>query len=262
MDNILPENEYTEVEGRAYLNPQVALDESNTFINNLRATQGRQNQEIITDTQMLGTDVPSNIGGLTGAEGYFTSRYQTPQTNSAVANLRAAAQAAALNQALANEQEMWKKRYQDAYRSYQQRSWDKAYSGGGTGGAYSSEEGEDPEFVSTSSTIEIEPLTGEVGSYSTVDPYTGVVTDVNMGTGANSQRGVSYYPLPSSVARTVGNRKAQGVDDDREYWRMTYTLPSGKVVPVDNANQSLVLGSDGNYYIRRKKDGTTVLVGR
>ena len=135
MDNILPENEYTEVEGRAYLNPQVGLDESNTFIDNLRATQGQQNQEIISDTQMLGTDVPSNLGGLTGADSYFTARYQTPQTNNVAANLRATAQATALNQILQDEQAYWKKKYQDAYRSYQKRSYDKTYGGsGGSGG--------------------------------------------------------------------------------------------------------------------------------
>lgn len=130
MESYLPENEYKEFEGRAYLNPQVALDETNTFIENLKASQARQNKEIATDTQMLGTDVPSNLGGLIGGEGYFTSRYQTPQTASAVANLRATAQAAALNQVLANEQAAWKKRYQDAYRNYQKR----ANSGGGGGG--------------------------------------------------------------------------------------------------------------------------------
>lgn len=133
MDNILPENEYTEVEGRAYLNPQIGLDESSKFIDNLRATQGRQNQGIFTDTQRLGTNVPPNIGGLTGANNYFTSRYQTPQTNAVVANLRATAQAAALNQMLQNEQAMWKKRYQDAYQNYQRRSFNKAYGGGSSG---------------------------------------------------------------------------------------------------------------------------------
>lgn len=133
MESILPTEEYTEVDGRAYLNPQVALDESNTFIDNLRATQGQQNQETVSDTQMLGTDVPSNLGGLTGAESYFTSRYQTPMTNAAINSLRATAQAAALNQILQNEQAIWKKRYQDAYRAYQKRSYNKAY-GGGSGG--------------------------------------------------------------------------------------------------------------------------------
>lgn len=148
MESILPTNEYTEVDGRVYLNPQVALDESNTFIDNLRATQGQQNQEIFSDTQMLGTDVPSNLGGLTGAGSYFTSRYQTPQTNSAVANLRATAQAAALNQVLSNEQEKWKKRYNDAYRNYQKR----ASSGGGGNygvGGGGGDEGEEPDYTST-----------------------------------------------------------------------------------------------------------------
>lgn len=133
MESYLPENEYKEVEGRAYLNPQVAVDESNTFIDNLRASQNRQNQEISTDTQRLGTNVPSDLGGLIGADSYFASRYQTPQTNSVVANLRTAAQANALNQILQNEQAIWKKKYQDAYRNYQKRSYNRAY-GGGSGG--------------------------------------------------------------------------------------------------------------------------------
>lgn len=133
MEAILPTNEYTEVEGRAYANPQVAIDESNTFIDNLRSTQGQQNQEIFTDTRMLGTDIPTVQGGLMGAESYFTSRYQTPQTNSAIANLRAIAQASALNQALANEQAVWKKRYNDAYKNYQKRQYDKANSPATTG---------------------------------------------------------------------------------------------------------------------------------
>lgn len=139
MDNILPTEEFQEVEGRLYANPQTIIDESNTFIDNLRATQGQQNQEITQQTQRLGTDVPTNLGGLTGAESYFTSRYQTPQTISNIANLRATAQAAALNQALKNEQEMWKKRYQDAYNAYQRRASNRANpsGGGGSGGSAS-----------------------------------------------------------------------------------------------------------------------------
>lgn len=130
MESYLPENEYKEVEGRAYLNPQVTVDETNTFIDNLRASQGQQNQEIFTDTQRLGTNVPSDLGGLIGADSYFTSRYQTPQTNAVAANLRSIAQAQALNQVLQNEQEIWKKRYNDAYRAYQKR----VSSGRGNGG--------------------------------------------------------------------------------------------------------------------------------
>lgn len=130
---ILDENEFTEAEGRSYLNPQIALDESNAFIDNLRSTQQSDNQKIQMDTYNLGTDISSNLGGLTspvtddgGGAGlsYFTSRYQTPQTESAVANLRSAAQAQALNQVLQNEQDIWKNRYQQAYRNYQKRVYD------------------------------------------------------------------------------------------------------------------------------------------
>lgn len=125
---MLNDNEYTEFEGRKYLNPQIALDESNSFIDNLRNTQKLNNQQIQTQTYNLGSALPSHQGGLgTGlnANSYFTSRYQVPQTNAAVANLRSTAQAAALNQALQNEQDKWKKRYNDAYRNYQKRMNDK-----------------------------------------------------------------------------------------------------------------------------------------
>lgn len=148
MDNLLPTNEYTEVEGRLYANPQIGIDETNTFIDNLRAVQGQQNQEITQQTQRLGTDIPTNLGGLTGAESYFTSRYQVPQTNANIANLRATAQAAALNEVLANEQAMWKKRYQDAYKNYQKRQYDKAYSGGTAGGTPGTVEGGVNETIS------------------------------------------------------------------------------------------------------------------
>lgn len=141
---ILNDSDFVEVEGRYYTNPQVALDESNKFIDNLRSTQQANNQQIQTDTYNLGTAVPSNLGGLTspvmdgnGGAGmsYFTSRYQVPQTNSAMANLKAAAQAQALNEVLANEQAIWKKRYQDAYRDYQRKAYNRSRSGGNSGGS-------------------------------------------------------------------------------------------------------------------------------
>lgn len=126
MDNILPTEQFTEVEGRVYENPQTGIDESNRFIDRLRAIQSENTQKISQDTQNLGTSVPSQLGGLTGADSYFTSRYQTPQTNATVASLRATAQAAALNDVLENEQAMWKKRYNDAYRNYQKRQNNKS----------------------------------------------------------------------------------------------------------------------------------------
>lgn len=122
MANLLPENETYEFENRTYINPNVSLDEQTSFIDKLRATQAQNNQEINTDTYNLGTAVPSNLGGLTGGEGYWTSRYQTPQTEALAENLRSVAQAKALEDALANEQAKWKKRYNDAYNANKVRS--------------------------------------------------------------------------------------------------------------------------------------------
>lgn len=119
---ILPENETTTFEEQVYVNPQVSLDESNAFIDNYRAAQLAKTNEIARETHDLGTDISSNLGGLTGGTGYWTSRYQTPQTNQGLSNLRATAQAKALNDALANEEAMWKNRYSNAQRAYQKRS--------------------------------------------------------------------------------------------------------------------------------------------
>lgn len=112
----------TVVDDRRYINPQVALDESNAFIENLRNTQGQRTAEIAQDTYNLGTAVPSNLGGLGGSESYFTSRYQTPQTNEIIANLKATAQAQALNDAMNNALAQAKQRYNNAYKAAQRRS--------------------------------------------------------------------------------------------------------------------------------------------
>lgn len=175
---ILPDNEYTEFEGRAYINPQTGIDESNAFIENLRSTQQANNQQIKTDTYNLGTAVPSNLGGLTGGEGYFTARYQTPQTVSLVNDLRATAQADALNKVLQSEQEKWKKRYNDARNANARRN---ANRGGGTTPTTTAPKG-DVTYENNDSTI-IGSVPGVSGGYTvanvdtengTVLGYTGV----------------------------------------------------------------------------------------
>lgn len=118
-----------EQDDRRYINPQTALDESNAFIENLRNVQQQGTEEIAQDTYNLGTQVPSNLGGLVGSEGYFRSRYQTPQTNAIVSDLRAAAQAQALNEAMNNELAIAKQRYNNAYKAAQRRA--RSRSGGG-----------------------------------------------------------------------------------------------------------------------------------
>lgn len=121
---------YTEND-RRYINPQVSLNEQNAFIDNLRNMQGQDTAQIRQDTYNLGTAVPSNLGGLAGGSGYFRSRYQTPQTNSMVADLRAAAQSQALSTLLNNEIGKAQKRYQDAYRAAKKRA-NNSTGGGGT----------------------------------------------------------------------------------------------------------------------------------
>lgn len=112
----------TVVDDRRYIKPQVALDEQNTFIENLRDTQGRGVNEVSTRIYNLGTDIPSNLGGLGGAGTYFESRYQTPQVAEMIATLRNTAQAQALNDALNNEVAMAKQRYNRAYKAAQRRN--------------------------------------------------------------------------------------------------------------------------------------------
>ena len=127
---MLPENERIEFEDRTYVNPEASLQEQNAFIDNLRNIQNQNNAEIATDTYNLGTAIPSNLGGLGGGESYFTSRYQVPQGVALANNLRATAQAQALNDILSNEQAMMKQRYNNAYKAARRRA---ANSGGGGG---------------------------------------------------------------------------------------------------------------------------------
>lgn len=115
------DNEYTTVEDRQYINPQIGLSESQTFIDNLRAAQEAENAKIASDTHALGTDVPSRMGGLGGSESTFVERYQTPRVNKMVSDLRAVAQAQAMNERLGNLVAQEKERYNQAYRAYKRR---------------------------------------------------------------------------------------------------------------------------------------------
>ena len=106
-----------EDDGRWYIRPEVALNEQNAFINNYRNIEAQNNAQIAQQTRALGTQVPSQLGGLVGGGGYFRSRYQTPQTNQIVADLRSQMQGQALQTILQNELEKAKKKYKDAQNS-------------------------------------------------------------------------------------------------------------------------------------------------
>lgn len=195
--DILPENERVELESRLYSNPQIGLDESSSFIEKLRQTQQANTQQITQDTANLGTEVPSNLGGLTGGEGYWTSRYQIPQTNAAVQNLRAAAQAQALNDVLANEQAIWKKRYQEAYRAYQKRQHERSKQQQGNTGTQNPVTGGVEEDTSESTRLNVnendivlpENTSTDTGVVSAMNAYTGVTGGGQMPT-SSSQAGI------------------------------------------------------------------------
>lgn len=180
---MLPKNEYSEIESRYYLNPQVGLDESNKFIENLRSTQQQNTAQIAKDTTALGTDVSSNLGGLGGGTDYWTARLSTPQTTSAVADLRATAQATALNQALENEQAIWKKRYQDAYRAYQKSAYDASKTSQTTTDQTTTKGGVDENDTSVDSTFNYDSSVAGVEGYYTVIGPDGRAHLVDMATG-------------------------------------------------------------------------------
>ena len=203
MANILPENETFTFEDREYINPQVSLDEQNAFIDNYRQTQQQNNNEIIQQTRNLGTEIPSNLGGLVGGEGCWTSRYQTPQTNAVVSQLRSTAQAQALNDVLETQQAIWKKRYNDAYRAYQKRN----SGGGGGGGDPEDEDGEDPDFESTGDTVNIDE--NELVAPPPDSTDTGLVSNANA---YASVTGGGQLPVDTSTPGVLidsnGNRTA------------------------------------------------------
>lgn len=117
----MDKSEFYEYEDRAYINPTISSGEQEAFVDTFRNIQQQNAQQISEDTYNLGTQVPSNLGGLGGGEAYFSSRYQIPQANEMVDTLKSAAQAQVLNDIMKNYQAQLKERYNQAYRRYQKR---------------------------------------------------------------------------------------------------------------------------------------------
>lgn len=110
-----------DIESRSYVNPQTGLDERMQFIDTLRDVQAQNTAQINQNTYNLGSQVPSNVGGLTGSEELWQAQYQTPQTDAQIANLRAVAQQQALNQETQNLQAIYQNRYKQALRDFYAR---------------------------------------------------------------------------------------------------------------------------------------------
>ncbi len=123
-------NESYDFEERKYINPTVSRDEQLGFIDRLRDVEAKGMSQIARDTHALGTDVPSNLGGLTGSAGLWNRMYVAPRMNTMISGLRATAQAQALSDILANYQNQMKQRYAKSYRDYAKRNAQNSVSGG------------------------------------------------------------------------------------------------------------------------------------
>lgn len=183
-----------EFEDRTYIEPTVSRDEQLGFIDRLREIEQKDLRKIATDTHNLGTDVPSNLGGLsgigapnslgisgadTGSAGIWRNRYERPQVNALVSDLKATAQATALNTALNNLLNQYKNRYNQAAR--------RAGAGGGGGGG-----GDDSPFNTNvgdplSQALNSGVYTGQKGSYIVRDSNGKEITVIDVGTDDNGK---------------------------------------------------------------------------
>lgn len=127
------DSETFDFESRRYVNPTLSSGEQIAFLDQLRDTIGSNTAQINAQTQALGTDIPSNLGGLTGSNSYFAQRYQTTPVQSQMATLKATAQAKALNDLMTNYQNQAANRYQQAYRNAYAKSKTTATDADGDG---------------------------------------------------------------------------------------------------------------------------------
>lgn len=129
----MQDDEIITFEDRTYQSPTVSRDSQLEFIDTLRNVMGQKQNEVNSSTYALGSQLPSNLGGLGGGEPTFEARYRTPQLEQTAANLRTAAQQSALNTALSNLQTAYKKRYNDAVLNYQRRAANSTTKNSSTG---------------------------------------------------------------------------------------------------------------------------------
>jgi len=134
-------SEFYDLEDRRYVSPTVSRDEQLGFVDTLRDTMGRNTAQINAQTERLGTNIPSSMGGLAGSGSYFTQRYQTTPLEARANTLKATAQAKALNDLMSNYERQMANRARQAYRSAARRASTSGGSGGGD-----SPEGEPKEY--------------------------------------------------------------------------------------------------------------------
>lgn len=144
-------SEYFDLEDRRYVSPTVSRDDQLGFVNTLRDTMGLNTAQINAQTERLGTDIPSSMGGLAGSGSYFAQRYQTTPLEARANTLKATAQAKALNDLMSNYERQMANRAQQAYRNAKRR----ASASGGSGSGDTPEGGvtfEDTDWVENTET--------------------------------------------------------------------------------------------------------------
>lgn len=198
-------NESYDFEDRKYVNPTLSRDEQLSFVDNFRNMQQSNMNQIARDTHNLGTDVPSNLGGLTGSERLWNASYVAPKVNSMISGLRATAQAKALNDVLGNYQEQMKKRYNDAYMAAQRRA------NGGDGSSSGDDDDDDDSIDYTANDTEapnsqgnIDTVTKHNGPRSYMDPNPPESSHLDIGSGGDlpSSGASSYYLVAPDGSRT------------------------------------------------------------
>lgn len=225
-------SEFYEYEDRAYVNPTLSSGEQEQFIDNLRNIQSQNNAQITEQTYNLGTEVPSNLGGLGGGEAYFTSRYQTPQVGEMVETLKAAAQAQALNDVMTNYQNQLQNKYKQSYRAYSKRH--RGTTGGGGGG------GEDP----TGDTLDINTNTGEGDGSGNVSWWKNVWKSIGKDLYEDTDTGTVYNTnVPLSLMSTLG-----GGSSNMGVWPNGQKMTEGSTYQWGGKTYTIKKGISNNPY--------------
>lgn len=235
-------------EEREYVNPEVSLNEQMDFVDKYRALQNQSQAQINRDTQALGTQVPSSMGGLSGAENLWTTQYRTPQVNAAVENLKQAAQMSALNTALANQQGMWQNRYNQAERAYNRakikRDYTPSTTNGNDGNVNFGDDGSSVDNASLTENIVVSSAPGTTvlgdGDRKTTlsnDPQGGTLEDSSWGFTLNNAFNAAEK-RGDTVLKVTPNRTATGYST--EVATLTVRDKFGKVKDIqvwtDKAN--------------------------
>lgn len=236
-------NESYDFENRKYINPTLSRDEQLAFADNLRSVQQNDMAKIARDTHNLGTDVPSNLGGLSGSEGLWRTQYVDPKVNAMISGLQSAAQAQALNDVLNNYQSQMKQRYNEAYRAASKRK--DALDSGSDGGNNNDDDDDEnkPDYVPSDST--------DNGSdIDTVTEHSDKVKAKNLGEAVNNINNITGSTGGGQLpAPTTGKVYYLHAPDGSKFWVNFNNSYSGWSLDTPSGSYA---GQSGIDYINNK----------